>query len=373
MTKTKSNKKKPKSKFNYISLLISIIIIILVLMVNEFTAIRPIMWLLAIILLSINILYKIKPRPLNILIVFITLLFLSILVDGLISISFKRIPVFSYSVTRSNNIKVYNAVGLRIWQCDKEDYKNLIVDPFYQNGYLCNADDIDVIESNSFLNTVVSDYSSYKNKYVKIKGKISRKIGQNYLEMQPYENSSITVNGYVTFADNITLRAFFKKETPELDHYDIYDEITIVGLIKNLENNNGKYVIYMDETKIVSNINLNGFSIAVTKSNTCQDKKLLYNRGDKIIYSYCLEEMIIKYPDNNYEIATALSSNKLNLEDLYNNPLEVLQNDQDNSTILKFSDYSILICDDTLSKDVIIGSKNMTFDKVTCDIFTEQE
>ena len=63
----------------------------------------------------------------------------------------------------------------------------------------------------------------------------NKKNGQNYIEMQPYETNSITVNGYVTFADNITLKIVFKDNTQELDYYDVYDEITIVGIIKNIE------------------------------------------------------------------------------------------------------------------------------------------
>ena len=74
--------------------------------------------------------------------------------------------------------------------------------------------------------------------------------------MQPYTTTDITVNGYVTFADNITLRILFKQSEPLLDQYDVYDEITVVGIIKNMEQSHNKYVVYMYDTKISSNINI---------------------------------------------------------------------------------------------------------------------
>ena len=366
----KKKNKSHKKKINYISLIVSIIILVMVLLVNEATVVRPLLWILAIILWTVNILYLIKPRLIVIIGLFIGMLFGSIIIDSLISLTFKRIPVFAYNITKLGSVKVYNALGLRVWQCSEDD--ELIVDPFNNNGYMCNADDIEVIEANSFLNTVVANYAEYSNKYIKLKGKISKKTGQNYLEMRPYETKTVTVNGYVTFADNITLKALFKNNSSNLDNYDVYDEIIIVGKIKNLEIVDGKYIVYMDETKVVSNINLNSFSIAVTKANVCGPKKLLYSNSDKKIYSYCIEEMIITYPDNNYDIANALSSNKLQVEELYTNPLEILKNDVDDSSILKFNDYSVLICDDKVSNDVIIGSKIMNFNNVVCDTINEQ-
>ncbi len=366
----KSTKKRNKKDINYVSLIISIFIIILTMSVNEATAIRPIMWIIAIILLTINIIRAFKLKPFYIIFIFLIAILLSLVIDGLSSLAFKHIPVFSYNITNLGNTKVYNSLGLRVWQCDKNK-KEFIFDLFNKNGYMCNAEEIDAIDSNSFLNSIVSNYSEYKNKYIKIKGKISKKTGQNYLEMQPYETNNIKINGEVSFADNITLKILFDNNTEELNNYDVYDEIIIVGLIKNLETNNSKYTVYMSEAKIVSNINLNDFNVGITSENTCTEKRLVYSNTEHDIYTYCIQDIFINYPDNNYELANALSSNKLQIEELYNNPLEVLHNDEDNSNIYKFSDYNIMICDDTTSRDVIIGNKQMNFDSVTCNKIVE--
>lgn len=355
---------------NFILVFISIILMIIAFAINKSMVIRPILWVISIIILLINILYNNKYKFTTIIIIFISLFGGSIILDGILAVSFKRIPVFSYNIITSGDTKVYNAIGIRVWQCDKDDYNNLIVDPFYKNGYMCDMGNIDILDSNSFLNSVVSNYSDYKNKFIKIKGKISKKNGQNYIEMQPYETNSITVNGYVTFADNITLRILFKNNAKELDDYDIYDEIVVLGIIKNLEMDNNKYIVYMNDGKIVSNIDLNNFEISVTKSSTCNnEKKLLYSSETNDIYSYCLEQIIISYPDNNkYEIVNALSSNKLRIDDLLIDPIKKINNENDNSIIYKYHNYSILVCDQSSSKDIILGQENMDFKDVTCNV-----
>ena len=365
----KNTNTKKVIKLNFILILVSILFIIIAFIINKSTVIRPILWIISAILLSINIFYNNKPKVITI-ILFVVLLFGgSIILDGVLSITFKRIPVFSYNIITSGNTKVYNAIGIRVWQCDKDNYKDLIVDPFYKDGYMCDSDDIDVLDSNSFLNSIVSNYSEYKNKYIKIKGKISRKTGQNYIEMQPYEAKTITVNGYVTFADNITLRILLNNNFKELDDYDIYDEIVVLGIIKNLEMENNKYVVYMNESKIVSNIDLNEFEIAATKSAVCSnEKKLIYSNEVNDVYNYCLEEIIISYSDNNkYEMANALSSNKLKVNDLLINPIREINNEDDNSIIYKYNTYSVLVCDNSISKDIIIGPEDMNFKNITCN------
>ena len=98
---------------------------------------------------------------------------------------------------------------MRVWQCNEDDYDNIIVDPFYEKGYMCNANDIETVDINTFLNSVVQNHSEYKNNYVKIKGKISKKSGINSIEMRPYTETENKVNGYVEFANNITARVIF--------------------------------------------------------------------------------------------------------------------------------------------------------------------
>ena len=361
---TKEAKKNKKVSKNLI--IISIILLIISLLIKKTMAIRTILYLLSLVVLVIGIKYKRKKFK-DAFFIFIVAFAAYIILDGIIVVTFKRIPIFSYNIITTGKTRVYNSIGVRVWQCDKDNYKDLVVDPFYNKGYICDVDEIDPIQSNSFLNSVIENYDEYKNTYVKITGKISKKNGQNSIEMQPYTTTDITVNGYVTFADNITLRILFKQSEPLLDQYDVYDEITVVGIIKNMEQSHNKYVVYMYDTKISSNINLNDYKITTVNSNKCTLSDAIYSNEKNILYKYCLEDIIVSFgEDNQYELATALSSNKITIRDLYYGAKEET-NEEDGTVIYRLDNYSLLICDSNKSNKIVIGNAKMKFSDINCD------
>lgn len=362
---TKENKK--NKKISKILIAISIILMIIALLIRKAIAIRTLIYFASLIVMCIGIKYK-RKKILETLIIFLILFVVYVLIDGITTVTFKKIPILSYNIITTNNSRVYNSVGVRVWQCDKNDYKNVVVDPFYNKGYICSADDIDPIPSNSFLISVVENYDDYKNTYVKVVGKISKKNGQNFIEMQPYNTTDITVNGYVTFADNITLRILFNQPEPLLDSYDVYDEITVVGIIKNMEQNKNKYVIYMSDTKISSRLNLNNYSISTVKSNKCSLSDIIYSNDKNIVYTYCLDDIVVSFDqDNQHELASALSSNKITIHDLYANPNKIDNNEDDLSVIYRMDNYSVLVCDYTKSNKIVVGNSNMNFSNIKCD------
>lgn len=365
----KSNKKTKEPKLNIFLLIISFILIILSFILEKYGVIRPILWLISIIILTFDIVKNYKLKLNNAIILFIIFFILSLFLDGILVISLKRIPVFAYNITTTDKARVYNAIGLRAWQCDKDNYKDIKVDVFNNKGYMCNIEDIDVIDSNSFLNSIVENYNDYKNLYVKINGKISKKTGRNYIEMNPYENKDITLNGYVSFADNISLRIIFNEDEPSLDNYDVYDEITVVGVIKNLETEGNKYVIYMYESKVISEVNLEEYHITATHTSECTDEKnIIYTNENNKIYTKCIEDIIVSYPnETKYELAYVLSSNKIKIANLYENAISEIKSETDESIIYNFDTYSILVCDTNTSKDIIIGDKNISFENTICD------
>lgn len=376
-----SNKKNTKTKDSKIKLNILVVVIGLLLItisfiLNQGGIIRTVIWLLGTAIILFSIVKAYSPRFIYALIIFIGIFASSIVLDGIIAITLKKIPLFAYNITTSGATRVYNGIGIRVWQCDKENFHDLIIDPFYNKGYICETDSIPAIDVNSFLNSVIENYDDYKNSYIKIKGKISKKTGQNYLEMQPYETNSVTINGYVTFANNITLRILFNEAASILDNYDVYDEITIVGRIKNLENENNNYIIYMYDSKVASNIDLNEYTISVTEEKTCSDEpNIIYSNETMNVYTYCIDDMVITYPnDNKYELSVALSSNKITMDELFKNSLTSQKSEITNDTLYKFNEYSIIACDKTQSKDIFIGSKNMNFNNITCspnEVLTE--
>ena len=282
---------KKKEKKNYSLLFIGLILFLLALFINKSTIIRLLLSIISCILITIN--FKKSNFKINI-IIFILTIICTMLIDTIISTTLVRIPIYAYNITTVGNTRVYNALGYRIWQCDKNSTKDMKVDNFYTKGYNCDAKNIEQIDSNSFLNSVIENYDDYKNTYVKIKGKISKKNSRNSIEMQPYETKSITLNGYVTFADNITLKILFYKDFEELDLYDIYDEITVVGIVKTLEHNDDKFTVYLTESIMISESNFDNYEITLNKQATCDtNNTILYNSDDYNLYSYCLEDVFV--------------------------------------------------------------------------------
>ena len=363
-----ARRKQPKvTKNEMIQFIAAVILLFIIYLYNKTSIIRLLLWFIIMALIVKNtfkFFYKTKNYKLfTIILVF----FLSIVIDGIITLTFKRIPVFTYNILTIDNVKVYTSPGLRVWQCEKDKYKNLVVQPFYEKGYLCNAENVATIDSNSFLNSIVENYNEYKNTYVKIKGPISKKNGQNTIEMRPYEQGDITVNGYVEFFDTITLRVIFEENNDELDNYDVYDEIIVLGQIKNLEQENGKYIVYMAGAKVLSTINLNEYTISVNVKDDCNgtiESLVVTDKND--IYTYCLNEIIVSYPDKKYELADSLSSNKIAIEELYNGAFEEKKSESDETKLYIIGNYHIVVCDESKSRDIIIGSTDLTLDKVTC-------
>ena len=363
----KKKQQQKNKKIASILIVISILLMIIALMITKPLPIRTIFYLISLAILTKAIKYKQKKFNQTIVLALI-LIVIYIVIDGIVVVTFKRIPIFSYNIVNTENARVYNSLGLRVWQCDKNDYKNVVVDPFYNKGYVCNADDIDPIPSNSFLNSVVENYDEYKNTYVKVVGKISKKNGQISIEMQPFNTTDITINGYVNFADNITLRILFNQNEPKLDDYDVYDEITVVGIVKNMEQDHGKYVIYMYDTKISSSKNLSNFNLTAVSSNQCNLSDILYTSDNNTIYSYCLEDIVIAFnKEDQYELANALSSNKITIEDLYRDKSNPETNEDDESVIYHYDNYSILICDSSKSNKIVIGNNKLKFKNIDCN------
>ena len=359
-------KKTKKNNVCIILLLVSFILITISIFINESNAIRPILWLLGIVVLAINLKISSNYTKSKIIVLSLIAVFSSIIVDGIIVCTFKRIPVFTYNIIQNNNIVVYSSLGMRVWQCDINNSHKVVVDPFYKNGYMCDATDIEAVDINTFLNTIVQNHAEYKNNYVKIKGKISKKSGVNSIEMKPYTVTDVQVNGYVEFADNITLKIIFKDEKLNMDSYDVYDEITIIGIVKNMESNQGNHVIYVSDSELLSEYNFDKYILTVTKEKKCsKDPKLVFAHSDYELFSYCLTEAIVTYRDGQYELSSVLSSNKLKLESLYSDYISV-EEDDNHSKLYYFDDYNLLVCNTDVSKDIYIGTSKMKFKDVDC-------
>ena len=66
-------------------------------------------------------------------------------------------------------------------------------------------------------------YKKYKNKFIKVSGKISKIVGSEVLELGKYTKTDDVLNGYVLFSDS---EALVVNTTEVLSKYRIYDEET---------------------------------------------------------------------------------------------------------------------------------------------------
>ena len=369
--------KKPKKKnILLIYIIIAAIILAVALLAPIKNIYRILLCLPALIVLGIRK-YKIDPKEKHEIPIYILLYLIAfILLDSICVVTFHKTPIFSINIINNNNIRVYNALGYKVWQCDKKKENDLVIEPFYSKGYLCDTDEIENVSINSLITSLNNNYEEYRNKYVKVTGKISKKDGPKYLEMQSYTESEDNVNGYVTFSETITLAILFEENEDMLDIYDIYDEITIVGKIKNMETNNDKRTIYMYESKIVSNIELDEYEVsakAIPKRKLKnKEKSLIHENKENKIYTYGLNDIRITFKDKlEYELSSALSSNKITIEELIKDAKEKEMDTKDitNKTIMyKLDNYNIVVCDPEESKDIIITSPKLDINDVTCEI-----
>ncbi len=364
-------KKKQKFTVNTRILILGLIIALIAILIKKFTPIRLILMIIAIILVTISLVQKNKiilKHPRHILTIFLAILFISFLIDTIAVYTLSRIPIYTLSIISTEKTRVYNGIGYRVWQCNKDDYNNLIVDVFNSKGYYCDGEDIEEIDSNSFLNAVIENYDDYKNKFVKIRGKISSKTSRNSIEMKPYTENEITVNGYVNFADNITLVILFNDEEPKLDNYDVYDEILVVGKIKNIESTSNGHVIYMSDSKVVSSESYSTYTITANREYRCTPQSPYIEMDDYHVYTYCLTPDInVSFNGKNYELASALSSGKVTIKDILSKT-STIEEDENGNQIYKYNNYNIVKCNEEKSMDIIIASSDTKISDVVCSL-----
>lgn len=326
--------------------------------------------LLGLVLLSVGTIINHKNTKKITILYILFYLLLALAFDSGLSMSLKKAPIFSYNVNIDGNSKVYNAIGYRVWECNGK----YTVDKLYKYGYYCDTNNLDTVDANAFLSQVVENYDDYENTYVKLTGKISQKNGINYVEIQPYETTEITLNGYVNFADNITLRAMFNDGEDKLSTYEIYDSITIIGKVWNLSQKDDKYTILMNDTVIIDEEDKSDFQLVVNTKNSCEkDKTLLYSANDYKLYTSCIESILVKYDNNDvYELSSVLSSGKLSMNDIYEKAGYTSNNISDGSIMYNYDDFVIVECDTSLSYDIVIGSSDLSFDEAYCGVVNNE-
>lgn len=354
------------SNLRWILIFVGIFLLLVSMVINYVTYLRIVLNIIGIIILVVATVIQSEVKPKFVVLYFFLYLVIAILLDTVVVINFNRLPVYSYNIITSNESRVLNALGYRVWDCKG---KALKVDRFYKLGYYCDASEMEAIDVNSFLGEAVENFDEYKNEYFKISGKISSKDGSSYIEMQPYNAKDITLNGVVNFSDNITLRALFNSTSEEISNYEVYDSVTLIGRVWHKKEDNKNYVIYIEDTKIVDEETKDDFEIITSEDPTCDNKRtLLYGGADYNLYLECLNNIIIKYDAKNiYELSSLLSSGKLKITSLLDKAQEVKEEETTGNKLYIYDDFKIVQCSENLGSDIIIG-KEVDFAKAKCGV-----
>ena len=355
MKKIKKNKK-------YIVLIIGIIFLGLGFVFNETKVIKI---LLELIGMAVIVGYYAKRK------VVLLPYYLLICIGGLLALDYilvkstDRVPVFSYVIESNENVKLYNAVGYRVWDCNG----TFVIDKLYQRSYLCDDAYIEEVDSKVFISHVVENFDELENKFVKVKGKISSITGIEYVSMQSYEETDITMNGYVTFADNITLKFKFNGGNENVSNYEVYDNAILIGRVAKLYEDNNKYEIILEDAKIIKDEIYDDFEISVTSKKECDKDdqvSLLVSESTYDIYSSCMDKIVVRYSEDLvYELSFLLTSDKLEIDDILEKANNVSY-DKDNNVLYEFDGFNILECNRDAKKQYIIGNSKLNLESGFC-------
>lgn len=80
---------------------------------------------------------------------------------------------------------------------------------------------------------------------------------------------------------------------------------------------------------------------------------------------------MVTFDNVEYELSAVLSSNKLDINKLIkeaDNKVTDLKNPNNKTTLYKFKDYNIVVCDPNNSKDIIFTSPKLTINDISCTI-----
>lgn len=341
-----------------ILIIIAFLLIIIPYFINTYSYLRLSSYILGLVLLAVLI-FKYNKSFFTTIIVLITIFVSSCFIDFILCYK-KHIPFISAEVISAKNVKTYYSIFYQINIC----YDNWNVDKFYQKGYSCEKDDLKKTSVNDFLNV----YESNKKRYIRVKGKISQIVGEKYIELKPYEEDGITINGTVNFKEDIVLRLSINNNDIDVKKLKIYDEIEFIGRVdKKIKENELNIYLFKDVQLYQTDLYEN-FEIIVNTDDKCElDKTMLVEINEIKYYTSCLKDINIRFDENNiYDLDYVLMDEKINLKDLLKLNLENIK-DANNNTLYKLDKLNILVCS---NKDVILG-KNILLENGYCEVADE--
>lgn len=292
----------------------------------------------------------------------VSLLFLlgMFILDTILVLTINIEPIFSL-YNNSESVKIYNGLGYRVWKCNET--KDLVVDYLYQKPYQCPVKQISTIEINAFASQIVENYNSYEDKFVKISGKISKINGLNDFEMQAYENQEDPTNGYVTFADNVTLRFVFNDTEEKLTNYELYDRIVVIGRISSIATKNDNTLVKMTDSRIINDDLYQDYQVLLSSEKLLlSEPSLIYASAKLNVYNNFSTSVMIKYSNQDvYDLEYVLSSAKLNLEQILNKANDIQENYEQDIKVYLYSNFKIYLWTKNNRQNILITNLNSDF------------
>ena len=261
------------------------------------------------------------------------------------------IPVLLFTMS-------YGVDVLLAYDCNN----NLNLDYGYRSSYVCNNELLDIISINKFLQDPKDSFNEYKNKFVRIHGKISRISGNESIELAAYTKSEEVLNGYVNFNLDYTLNI---KTTDDLSKYRIYDYIDVIGRVDLLKDN----TITLIDTKLISSDIYNDYSFEIVNNNELKLSNLIKEKG---YYYYGINSLNVKYDqDNIYELSYVLQDEKLTFDDLVDDmDFKIISNkdEEEVAKVYNLEKFNVIECSNNKK---IVANKNNKVNSDICELVIE--
>lgn len=337
---------------------IGLTLMIVPFIINKYSIFRVISLVIGVILIEVCFCLKKKRNIFLIVLVPILLFTLSYGVDILLAFKLKYVPIYSYVIKSSDKMKTYNSFFYRVYDCNN----NLNLDYGYRNSYVCNNELLDTISINKFLQDPKDSFNEYKNKFVRIHGKISRISGNESIELAAYTKSEEVLNGYVNFNLDYTLNI---KTTDDLSKYRIYDYIDVIGRVDLLKDN----TITLIDTKLISSDIYNEYSFEIVNNNELKLSNLIKEKG---YYYYGINSLNVKYDqDNIYELSYVLQDEKLTFDDLVDDmDFKIISNkdEEEVAKVYNLEKFNVIECSNNKK---IVANKNNKVNSDICELVIE--
>lgn len=332
-------------KLKIILCLTGVLLMIIPFLVHTYSIYRFIVLSIGIIALLIGICLKNKGLIYKIPLYLLLLIILSLILDFLNYKIFKSSPIIAYKVKSSDKVATYNSLFYRIYDCNGK----LVIDN-YDRNYACQASDIPKISINEFLENPKQSYKEYKNKFVKLEGKIGSIIGASSLTLNAYTEAEEVKNGYVTFDLEKEVRVNELNINPS--QYFNYDYVVIIGRVVSFDDTKAQ-TIYLDDAIVVDNHIYDNYELIVNNIDTDD----ILKKGD--IYYVGISSIFYKYrEDILYELDYLLSDKRESITNLIKNQEKEIINEND--TLYKLKDYQIILCAN--KKTLLVNNRISKYD-----------